>query len=123
MLNREWQPEWHYIDEGDYPPFYRDVLVQLNNNDTNIIAYWRDDAQWWDNPITGWVPHEGADGNPWSAGRWSFLPMSLYAPNNKCDAYIEGKDGGRCFGTKEIDPCSCEGIPRYCDFYEYMRKR
>lgn len=119
----EWSPEWHYIKDNDYPPYGCEVLVQLEGDDTNLIAFWRDDAQWWDNCITGWVPREGADGGKWGAGRWSYLPSSLYAPNNICNAYIVGTDGPHCLGTKEIESCSCEGIPRNCNFYEYMRKR
>lgn len=37
-----------------------------------------------------------------------------------CDCY--DKEGHRCNGTKEQDPCNCGGDMRLCDFYEHIRK-
>jgi hypothetical protein len=28
-----------------------------------------------------------------------------------------GDNIARCFGTKEIDPCNCDGNKNKCDFY------
>ena len=44
----------------------------------------------------------------------------------KCTSYHDninylGKPGV-CWGTKEIEPCFCEGDMRKCDFYENVRK-
>lgn len=46
--------------------------------------------------------------------------------SNKCTAYHNtinylGKPGV-CWGTKEIEPCFCEGDMSKCDFYENLRK-
>ena len=30
---------------------------------------------------------------------------------------------GVCFGTKEVDQCSCDGDERRCDFYPEVRQR
>ena len=30
---------------------------------------------------------------------------------------------GMCWGTKERDPCNCEGNESQCDFYEKVRQR
>lgn len=30
---------------------------------------------------------------------------------------------GRCYGTKEIDECTCKGERRNCDFYEEVRNK
>lgn len=29
---------------------------------------------------------------------------------------------GACFGTKDVDYCSCDGDRSKCDFYEYVRR-
>ena len=39
----------------------------------------------------------------------------------KCWQVEHGK--GICFGTREKDPCSCNGDEGNCDFYDYIRKR
>ena len=36
-----------------------------------------------------------------------------------CDAY----KNGRCLGTKEVDPCNCDGDKAKCSFYENVRKQ
>lgn len=36
-----------------------------------------------------------------------------------CDAY----KNGRCLGTKEVDPCNCDGDKVKCSFYENVRKQ
>jgi hypothetical protein len=106
MLNHEWQPEWHYIDEGDIPSkVYLPILFETENDEI-FLAYWGDKYQ-----------------NPHKIIRWTYLPDSLYNRHQKCNCYITKNNKTYCLGTKEIDPCSCEGIPRYCDFYDYMRKR
>lgn len=45
----------------------------------------------------------------------------------KCDCYhvIEKKPGkfnGECWGTKEREFCTCEGITENCNFYPERRK-
>lgn len=30
---------------------------------------------------------------------------------------------GVCWGTKECEPCSCNGDEAKCDFYDYVRER
>ena len=30
---------------------------------------------------------------------------------------------GICWGTKECEPCSCDGDELKCDFYDYIRER
>lgn len=30
---------------------------------------------------------------------------------------------GVCWGTKECEPCSCDGDKLKCDFYDYIRER
>ena len=43
----------------------------------------------------------------------------------KCACYHTYKDDnkwGYCFGTKEGDPCNCQGDKLNCDFYDYIRK-
>lgn len=45
-----------------------------------------------------------------------------------CDCYrvderVNGQKIPYCFGTKELDSCSCEGDKRKCDFYENVRAR
>ena len=30
---------------------------------------------------------------------------------------------GVCWGTKECEPCSCNGDELKCDFYDYIRER
>ena len=35
-----------------------------------------------------------------------------------CDAY----KNGRYLGTKEVDPCNCDGDKVKCSFYENVRK-
>lgn len=37
-----------------------------------------------------------------------------------CSSYVSDKK--RCMGTKEIDPCNCEGDKSKCDFYSEVRK-
>jgi hypothetical protein len=37
----------------------------------------------------------------------------------KCDCYVE--DTERCLGTKEVDPCTCDGDTNKCDFYPEKR--
>lgn len=43
----------------------------------------------------------------------------------KCKCYTDTKNyigkRGICEGTKEREPCSCEGNESRCDFYEYKR--
>ena len=29
---------------------------------------------------------------------------------------------GRCWGTKEVEPCACGGNRAKCDFYDYIRE-
>ena len=43
----------------------------------------------------------------------------------KCDSYVtyhymypRYKEEGHCLGTKEVEPCSCHGLKRFCDFYK-----
>ena len=37
-----------------------------------------------------------------------------------CDCYISEKTS--CMGTKELDPCNCNGDKSKCDFYPEVRK-
>lgn len=56
--------------------------------------------------------------------------------NKKCKCYHERietryikeirttqKVVGYCWGTKECEPCSCEGDKSKCDFYDYVREK
>lgn len=43
----------------------------------------------------------------------------------KCNSYItyhymypRYKEEGHCLGTKEVEPCNCHGLKRFCDFYK-----
>lgn len=122
-----WFPEWHYLDKGDYPPdnLFVPLIIQDDTGDY-YIRYWREDAQWWDHPTIGWLPHLwGADGDcEMVITRWSFMPTVFYETDNKCDCYFTRENGeGHCFGTKELDICACQGNTRFCDFYDYMRRR
>lgn len=117
-------PEWHYLEEGDYPP--DNLFVPLIIQDEEgycYLRYW--DGKWWDHPNIGWLPHYGgAEGTDEIViKRWTFLPTSFYETNNKCDCFFIRDGEGHCFGTKELDVCSCEGITKLCDFYDYMRRR
>lgn len=44
-----------------------------------------------------------------------------------CNCYIDemtyGGTRGKCKGTKECDPCGCNGNKSECDFYDYIRKQ
>jgi len=45
--------------------------------------------------------------------------------NEMCDCYRPNmyRDNiARCFGTKEIDPCNCNGNKNKCDFYNKGEK-
>ena len=37
----------------------------------------------------------------------------------RCDCYDQNNE--RCFGTREMDSCSCKGNALKCDFYDYKR--
>lgn len=43
-----------------------------------------------------------------------------------CDCYIDemtyGGTRGKCMGTREYDPCDCQGDKSKCDFFERVRK-
>lgn len=129
-MTLDWFPEWHYIEEDDYPDEnFIPLLIEVCHSDTDdngelMIAYWRSDSKWWESSYCGWLPKQTTSKDKIIVKRWSRLPASLYNLSSRCNSYVEKKDGtGRCLGTKEIDACKCGGIPRYCDFYDYMRRR
>ena len=39
-----------------------------------------------------------------------------------CDCYHEEYGEPRCWGTKDVEPCICEGDRTKCDFYPEVRK-
>ena len=39
-----------------------------------------------------------------------------------CDSYTTYYGESRCLGTKEVEPCSCDGDESKCDFYPEKRK-
>lgn len=41
---------------------------------------------------------------------------------NKCDCYHEEYGRAVCYGTKEREPCDCNGHETECDFYLEKRK-
>ena len=41
----------------------------------------------------------------------------------KCDCFREQYGKTVCYGTKEIDPCSCNGDKSKCDFYPEVREK
>lgn len=42
---------------------------------------------------------------------------------SKCECWeYDSVYHGRCNGTKEIEPCKCNGIKSKCDFYESVRR-
>lgn len=46
--------------------------------------------------------------------------FTFFPTNKLCENYrynIYGDNIARCFGTKEIDPCNCDGNKNKCDFY------
>lgn len=48
---------------------------------------------------------------------WMPLPEAPRDINTECKCYHEGK----CWGTKEMDPCECGGDEKKCDFYPTKR--
>ena len=89
------------------------------------IAYWRDDANEWDNMTYGWLPRvyddEGA--YPIDVIAWAYIPDELLDEFNfeHCKCYkpnYYGDNKNRCFGTKEIEICSCGGNRLRCNFYD-----
>lgn len=42
---------------------------------------------------------------------------------SQCSCYHTETGEARCWGTKEMDPCSCEGDQRQCSFYPELRER
>lgn len=42
---------------------------------------------------------------------------------SQCRSYHTETGEARCWGTKEMDPCSCDGDQRRCSFYDYLRER
>ena len=126
MLGR-WRPIWHELIKGDYPPddCYFPLLIQDDTGDY-YIRYWRNDAQWWDHPTIGWLPHHwGQDkDSEMIIIRWAYLPASLFElGNNICSASFETSfKSGKCFATKNVDVCLCKGETRFCDFYKNLRE-
>lgn len=51
-------------------------------------------------------------------------PCNAYHPMKNDDPYamFGSKYNGRCWGTREIDPCRCGGDRRKCDFYPEVRE-
>lgn len=41
----------------------------------------------------------------------------------KCDCFREQYGKTVCYGTKEIDVCSCDGDKSKCDFYPEVREK
>lgn len=41
----------------------------------------------------------------------------------KCESYLTRNGKAVCFGTREMEPCSCQGDCAKCDFYDYVRER
>lgn len=41
----------------------------------------------------------------------------------KCSGYHTETGEARCWGTREMDPCSCGGDQRRCSFYPELRER
>ena len=44
---------------------------------------------------------------------------NIYTHDNRITQRIVG----HCWGTKECEPCSCNGDELKCDFYDYVRER
>lgn len=57
---------------------------------------------------------------PTRSGAWEISTKPKQKKPKLCDCY--NKEGHRCNGTKEQDPCNCGGDMRLCDFYEHIRK-
>lgn len=55
------------------------------------------------------------------------LSRSNYIPSTECPSYSNEKNWlglhGVCNGTKEREPCSCDGDKERCDFYGYVRRQ
>ena len=101
---------WHY-DPND-KPITEDKCFILIDDSINI-AYWRKDAQAWDNIHYGWLPEQWQN----QVRGWAYIPdLIMNYTSSKCGCYID-QDGGRCLGTKEIDVCGCKGNRSNCTFY------
>ena len=89
------------------------------------LAYWRDDAKAWDNPVYGWLPYVYDDEARYHAEvtAWAYVPDGLFLDQVVlCSAYkpnLYGDDRDFCFGVKEIDTCTCKGNQKFCNFYPY----
>lgn len=42
---------------------------------------------------------------------------------SQCSSYHTETGEARCWGTREMDPCSCGGDQRHCSFYPELRER
>lgn len=45
------------------------------------------------------------------------LHFEAWTDEQPCDCYHVDSDIPRCYGTKEMDICSCNGDKNKCDFY------
>jgi hypothetical protein len=69
--------EWHSPKEIPEPgrQCFIDVLNSIQ------LAYWRDDARAWDNPVYGWLPKvwddSGGEYEP-ELSRWAYVPKGLF---------------------------------------------
>ena len=112
--------EWKYPKIDGYPkklgvPCFIDVHRSIQ------IAYWRDDANEWDNPVYGWLPRIYDDEGEYAPEvvRWAYVPDGMFDEYIPCSAYQPNYyiKGDACFGTKEREPCGCGGDKSKCDFY------
>ena len=69
--------EWHSPKE--VPTLERQCFIEVGN--TFQLAYWRDDAQAWDNMTYGWLPKVYDDSGgiyEQEVRRWAYVPEDLF---------------------------------------------
>ena len=115
--------KWHSLKIDGTPKLRRQCFIEIQGGFFELA--------FWDNRTKNWYNYFGTPPKIYddSGGiyqteiiKWAYVPdgffntelepCQCYRPN----MYLDGYD--HCFGTKEIDVCSCGGDKRKCDFYD-----
>lgn len=114
--------KWKAPEIDGYPERLKECVLQIASPNTHVLGFW--DNGWKIN-LYGNLPtyydDSGGIYKPEVTG-YTYLPQDIFDGEIiTCHAFRPHyfKDGeDRCFGTKEIDICSCGGDKRKCDFYD-----
>lgn len=114
--------EWKNLKTDGYPKRLKPCVIETEHPNTYVLGCWNNN-KWQINLYNNLPINYDDSGGVYHTEviRYAYLPEDFFDKSYTiCGSFhpnMYGDGIDHCFGTKEIDACSCKGNKNNCDFY------